>query len=97
MKLSKFLLDDKNSNETCVFRKEKISTENVACFYQLANIFNLPVLHKTTFEYIDRSLTIINDVQSFQELDYTCILKIKLYSSSKKLSLPFKIVKQYSI
>ena len=76
MKLSKFLLDDENSNETCVFRKEKISTENVACFYQLANIFNLPVLHKTTFEYIDRSLTIINDVQSFQELDYTCISKI---------------------
>ena len=56
--------------------EDRINVQRVSAFYQLANIFNLSQLGKTTFGYIERCFTMIVTSSNFLELGFNFVDKI---------------------
>ena len=81
-RLNKILLDT-NESEQCRHTESSINVKTVATFYQIADLYKLNCLLKTTFSYFERCFTMVVDSQNFLHLTYNLVDKIVKSSQLK--------------
>ena len=66
-------IEERNIHE---YLKGRITVKNVAFFYNLAKLYNLPNLAEETFSRIERCFAMVIETNNFLELDYTLVAKV---------------------
>ena len=71
------------SNKVCEYADitNKINLQNVTTYFQLAKLFNLSDVAKTTYRYIKCCFAMVIETHNFLELDYSLVAKT--FSSSQ--------------
>ena len=83
LKLNQLVLDANVKIKLCNVVENKINIQNVLTYHQLAKLFKLSGVSKTTFSYIERNFTMIVETESFLELD--CMHTLEILRSSELL------------
>ena len=90
LKSNVFLLDKELQYKICQSIEGIINFDNVAMFYQFANLFKFPSLEEQTLSYIERNFTVVIKSRNFFELDVVLVEKI-LSSSRLQISSEIEV------
>ena len=82
LKLNQVILNKNIEKEILDYVKDNVNVENVATYYQLAKVFNLPSFAKETLRCMERCFPKIVETSNFLELD---VCFISRFLSSPKL------------
>ena len=76
LKLNKLVFKKDVDNNISEYIQDKLTVENVATFYHLAELYKLTCLADVAFRYTQRLFTIVVETKNFLELDHTLVAKL---------------------